>query len=42
MLRRIFRPKKDEVIGDWRKLYYEELRSLHSSPNIIGMISQGG
>jgi len=25
VLRRIFRPKRDEVPGEWRKLYNEEL-----------------
>jgi hypothetical protein len=31
VLRRIFRPKKDEVTGEWRKLHNEELRDLCSS-----------
>jgi hypothetical protein len=34
VLRGIFGPKKDEIIGGWRKLYYEELHTLFSSPNI--------
>jgi len=34
-LRRIFGPKRDEVIGDWRKLHNEELNDLYSSPNIV-------
>jgi hypothetical protein len=38
MLRGIFGPKRDEVTGDWRKLYNEELHKLYSSPNIIRMI----
>jgi hypothetical protein len=38
MLRKIFRPKRDEVTGDWRKLHSEELHYLYSSPNIIRMI----
>ena len=28
VLRRIFRPKRDEVIGEWRKLHNEELNLL--------------
>jgi hypothetical protein len=32
VLRRIFEPKRDEVIGDWRKLHSEELHNLYS-PN---------
>jgi hypothetical protein len=35
VLRRIFRPKRDEVMGDWRRLHNEGLLDLHSSPNII-------
>jgi hypothetical protein len=40
--RRIFRPKRDDVTGGWRKLHNEEFRDLYSSPSIIRMISQGG
>jgi hypothetical protein len=36
--RRIFGPKKDEVIGDWRKLHNEELNDLYSSPTIVRVI----
>jgi hypothetical protein len=38
VLRRIFRPKRDEVTGQWRKLHNEELDILYSSPNIIRQI----
>jgi hypothetical protein len=38
VLRRIFGPKRDEVMGDWRKLHNEELHNLYSSPNIIRII----
>jgi len=38
MLRRIFRPKRDEVTGDWRKLHSEQLNDLYSSPNIVRVI----
>jgi hypothetical protein len=36
VLRRIFGPNKDEVIGELRKLHNEELNDLYSSPNIVG------
>jgi hypothetical protein len=32
VLRRIFKPRMDEVTGDWRKLHNEELHNLYSSP----------
>ena len=35
MLRRIFGPKRDDVIEEWRKLHNEELNDLYSSPNIF-------
>jgi hypothetical protein len=38
VLRRIFRPKRDEVTGGWRKLHNEELRDLYSSPSIIEIL----
>jgi hypothetical protein len=37
-LRRIFGPKKDEVTGEWQKLYNEEFHYLYSSPNIVRVI----
>jgi hypothetical protein len=35
VLRRIFRPKRDDVAGEWRKLHNEELRDVYSSPSIV-------
>jgi len=37
-LLRIFGPKRDEVIREWRKLHNEELNDLYSSPNIVQVI----
>jgi hypothetical protein len=42
VLRRISGPKKDEIVGGWKKLHTEELRNLHSSPNIIRLITSRG
>jgi hypothetical protein len=42
VLRRIFRPKRDEVTGGRRKLHNEELHNLYSSPSIIRMIKSRG
>jgi len=38
VLRRIFGPKRDEVMGEWRKLHNEELKVLYSSPNYVRVI----
>jgi hypothetical protein len=38
LLRRVFGPRRDEVMGGWRKLHNEELRDLYSSPSIIRII----
>jgi len=41
MLRRIFGPRKDEVTGEWRRLYNEEINDFYSSPNIVRVIKSG-
>ena len=38
VLRRIFGPKRDEVIMEWRKLHNEELNVLYFSLNIVRAI----
>jgi hypothetical protein len=38
VLRRIFGPKRDEVMGGWRKLLNKKLHVLYSSPSIIRII----
>jgi hypothetical protein len=38
VLRRIFGPEKDEVMGSWRKLRNNELHYSYSSPNTNRMI----
>ncbi|KAJ4450850.1 hypothetical protein ANN_02281 [Periplaneta americana] len=35
VLRKIFGAKRDEVIGEWRKLHNAELHGLYSTPDII-------
>ena len=37
-LRRIFGPRRNEVIWEWRKLHNEKLNNLYSSPNIVRVI----
>jgi hypothetical protein len=39
VLRRIFGPKRGEIIGCWRKLHNGELHNLYPSPDIIIMIT---
>jgi hypothetical protein len=38
VLRKIFGPKRDEAIGEWRKLLNVELIYLYCSPNIVRVI----
>jgi hypothetical protein len=37
VLRKIFGPKRDEVLGGWITLHNEELHNFNSSPSIIRM-----
>ena len=39
VLRRIFGPRRDEVMDEWRRLHNEELNDLYSSPNIVWVIT---
>jgi hypothetical protein len=38
LLRRIFRLKRNEVVGGWRRLHNDWLHNLYSSPSIIRMM----
>jgi len=38
VLRRIFGPRRDEVMVELRRLHNEELNDLYSSPNIVRVI----
>ena len=38
VLRRIVGLRRDEVMGEWRRLHNEELNDLYSSPNIVRVI----
>jgi hypothetical protein len=38
VLRKIFGPKRDEVVGGWRKIHSEEFHNLNCSPSIIRII----
>ena len=38
MLRRIFRSKRDEVTGEWRRLHKVKVYALYFSPKIIRLM----
>jgi hypothetical protein len=40
VLKRILGPKRDKVMGDWRKLHYKKFSDLYCSPNIIRVIEK--
>ena len=41
LLRGIFCPKRDEVIGEWRRLHNEELNDLYCSLSIVRVVNWG-
>jgi len=38
VLRRTYRPEREEVVGGWRRLHNKELHNWYTSPNIIRVI----
>jgi hypothetical protein len=38
VLRRIFGLKRDQMMGEWRKLHNEELRDWYSSPSTVKLV----
>jgi len=38
MVLRTFGHRRDEVIGEWKRLHNEELNDMYSSPNILRVI----
>jgi hypothetical protein len=38
VLRRIFGPRRDGVMGGWRKLHNDELHNMYSSPSIMRIV----
>jgi len=38
VLRRIFGPRRDEAMGECRRLHNEELHDLYTSPSIVRVI----
>jgi hypothetical protein len=42
VLRRIFGPRRDEIIGKWRRLHNKELNDLYSSPSMLQVIKSRG
>jgi hypothetical protein len=42
VLRKMFGPKEEEVTGNWRKVYNEELCDVCPSQNIIWVVKSRG
>jgi len=36
--RSLFGPKREELVGGWRRLHNEEFRNLYASPSIVKVI----
>jgi hypothetical protein len=41
VLRRVFGPKREEMVGGWRRLHSEDLHNLYILSNIIRVINEG-
>jgi hypothetical protein len=41
VFRKLFRPKRNEVTGEWRELHNEEFHDLYSSPKMLRVIKSG-
>jgi hypothetical protein len=39
--RRMFGPKREEVVGGWRRLHDKELHNLYGSPDIVKGMKSG-
>jgi hypothetical protein len=39
VLRTIFGPKREEVVGGWRRLHDKELHDLYASPSIFSVVT---
>jgi hypothetical protein len=40
VMRRIYGPKREEVVGSWRRLHNEELHNIYASRNIIKVMEE--
>jgi hypothetical protein len=38
VLRRIYGPKREAVVGGWRRQHNEELHNLYASPDVIRVV----
>jgi hypothetical protein len=41
VLRRIFGPKRDQILGGWEKIHNRKLHNLYSLPNAIRIMKSG-